>query len=66
MTDILASDVFPSLNKDPTTSVDEDIIPDKFGSRWFFKKETEEKKPEFALIEGQEKELVNSGKVDSC
>ena len=36
MTQIMACDVFPGLDRqDPLSSLDDDKIPDKFGSRWF-------------------------------
>lgn len=35
MTAILGSDVFPQLEKDPLLTQDEDIIPPKYGTRWF-------------------------------
>lgn len=36
MTAILACDVFPQIERqDPLASQDEDIIPAKFGPKWF-------------------------------
>ena len=36
MIQILASDVFPGLDtKDPLLSLDEEIIPARFGNNWF-------------------------------
>lgn len=33
---ILNCDVFPGLDKtNPLSSVDEEVIPDKFGPKWF-------------------------------
>lgn len=36
VTAILSCDVFPNLDKtDPLWYPEEDVIPDKFGSKWF-------------------------------
>jgi hypothetical protein len=36
MTDILAADVFPGLDrKDPLDTKDEEVIPEKYGKKWF-------------------------------
>lgn len=44
MTAILSCDVFPGLErKDPLSSPDEDIVPDKFGPKWY--EHTERPKP---------------------
>ena len=40
MIQILNSDVFPGLEKqNPLLSTHEDIIPDKFGSKWYVHQE---------------------------
>jgi hypothetical protein len=44
MTAILGCDVFPGLEKiDPLSMPDEDIVPDKFGPKWY--EHTEKPKP---------------------
>jgi hypothetical protein len=56
---ILNSDVFPGLEKqNPIESKDEDLIPDKFGSKWYehqdkrvFKKVVENSEDDFDLAE---------------
>ena len=36
MTAILSCDVFPGLEKnDPLISADEDVVPEKFGPKWY-------------------------------
>ena len=36
MTAILSTDVFPNLEKkEPILSQDDEVIPDKFGKKWF-------------------------------
>ena len=43
---ILACDVFPGLDKcDPLQSQDEDIIPDKFGPKWYEFEQANQPKP---------------------
>jgi hypothetical protein len=44
MTAILSCDVFPGLEKtDPLGSPDEDVVPEKFGPKWY--EHTERPKP---------------------
>lgn len=58
MTAILSCDVFPGLEKsDPLGSADEDVVPEKFGPKWY--EHTERQKPKiFSEL------LKSSDKID--
>ena len=57
MTAILSCDVFPGLEKnDPLISADEDVVPEKFGPKWY--EQTERPKPKIFS------ELMKSDQID--
>ena len=49
---ILNCDVFPGLEKhDPLLTRDEDLIPDKYGSKWYEHQESAAQKKVFKKVE---------------
>ena len=65
MTAILSCDVFPGLEKtDPLSSPDEDIVPEKFGPKWY--EHTERPKPKiFSELLKNGEESLNELQIDS-
>ena len=47
MTDILGADVFPGLDrKNPLNTKDDELIPEKYGKKWFSFQQTSKEKTE--------------------
>lgn len=60
---ILNCDVFPGLEKhDPVSSKSEDLVPDKYGSKWY---EHQHEKKVFKKIEAEPDDMGIDDEVDT-